>query len=89
MASLVWPVYQIHPPGRATSRALNQMELEKFVRWLVLAASVVLVSLLAPSTSQETNTTLPLTYHARAAEGGEKACSPDGLNTRPNLGGRR
>ena len=44
---------------------------------LVLAATVVLLSLLAPSASQEVNTTLPLTYHARAAEGGEQACSPD------------
>ena len=40
---------------------------------LVLAAAVVLLSLLAPSASQEVNTTLPLTYHARAAEGGEHA----------------
>ena len=44
---------------------------------LVLAAIVVLLSLLAPSTSQETNTTFPLTYRARAAEGGEQVCSPD------------
>ena len=44
---------------------------------LVLAADVVLLSLLASSASQETNTTLPLTYRARAAEGGEQACSPD------------
>ena len=44
---------------------------------IVLAATVVLLSLLAPSASQEANTTLPLTYRARAAEGGEQVCSPD------------
>ena len=44
---------------------------------LVPAATLVLLSLLAPSTSQEANTTLPLTYRARAAEGGEQVCSPD------------
>ena len=44
---------------------------------IVLAATVVLLSLLAPSASQEANTTLPLTYRARAAEGGEEVCSPD------------
>ena len=49
---------------------------------LFLAATVVLLSLLAPSASQETNTTLPLTYRARAAEGGEQACSPDELRQR-------
>ena len=49
---------------------------------LFLAATVVLLSLLAPSASQETNTTLPLTYHARAAEGGEQVCSPDELRQR-------
>ena len=43
----------------------------------VLAATVVLLSLLAHSASQEVNTTLPLTYRARAAEGGEQVCSPD------------
>ena len=46
---------------------------------LLLVASVVLLSLLAPSASQEVNTTFPLTYRARAAEGGEQACSPDEL----------
>ena len=50
---------------------------------LVLAATVVLLSLLASSASQEANTTLPLTYHARAAEGGEQACSPDEERQRP------
>jgi len=49
---------------------------------LVLAATVVLLSLLAPSASQEANTTLPLTYRARAAEGGEQTCSPDELRQR-------
>ena len=44
---------------------------------LVLAATLVLLSLLAPSVSQEANTTLPLTYHPRTAEGGEQVCSPD------------
>ena len=43
----------------------------------LLAATVVLLSLLALSDSQQVNTTLPLTYHARAAEGGEQVCSPD------------
>ena len=38
---------------------------------------MVLLSLLAPSASQEVNTTLPITYRARAAEGGEQVCSPD------------
>ena len=46
---------------------------------LVLAATVVLLSALAPSASQEANTTFPLTYHARAAEGGEQMRSPDEL----------
>ena len=49
---------------------------------LVLAATVVLLSLLAPSASQETNTTFPLTYRARATEGGEEVCSPDELRQR-------
>ena len=44
---------------------------------VVLAATVVLLSLLALSDSQEANTTLPLTYRARAAEGGEQVCSPN------------
>ena len=44
---------------------------------LVLAATVVLLSLLAPSASQEVNTTFPLTYRARTAEGGEQVCSPN------------
>ena len=48
----------------------------------VLAATVVLLSLLAHSASQEVNTTLPLTYHARAAEGGEQACSPEEVRQR-------
>ena len=43
----------------------------------LLAATVVLLSLLALSDSQQVNTTLPLTYRARAAEGGEQTCSPD------------
>ena len=46
---------------------------------LVIAATLVLLSLLAPTASQEVNTTLPLTYRARAAEGDEQACSPDDL----------
>ena len=46
---------------------------------LFLAATVVLLSLLAPSASQEANTTFPLTYRARATEGGEEVCSPDEL----------
>ena len=49
---------------------------------LVLTATLVLLSTLAPSVSQEANTTLPLTYRARAAEGGEQACSPDDLRQR-------
>ena len=40
---------------------------------------MVLLSVLAPSASQEVNTTFPLTYNARAAEGGEQVCSPDDL----------
>ena len=43
---------------------------------------MVLLSLLASSASQEVNTTLPLTYRARAAEGGEQVCSPDELRQR-------
>ena len=46
---------------------------------LVLAATLALLSLLAPSTSQEANTTFPLTYRAIATEGGEQACSSDEL----------
>ena len=49
---------------------------------MVLAATLVLLSLLAPSASQEANTTLPLTYRARAAEGGEQTCSPDEVRQR-------
>ena len=49
---------------------------------LVVAATVALFSLLAPSASQEVNTTFPLTYRARAAEGDEQACSPDELQQR-------
>ena len=49
---------------------------------LFLAATVVLLSLLAPSASQEVNTTFPLTYRARAAEGGEQVCSHDELRQR-------
>ena len=48
----------------------------------LLAATVVLLSLLALSDSQQVNTTLPLTYRARAAEGGEQACSPDEVRQR-------
>ena len=44
---------------------------------VVLAVTVVLLSVPTPSASQEANATLPLTYRARAAEGGEQACSPD------------
>ena len=49
---------------------------------LVVAATVALFSTLAPSASQEANTTFPLTYRAIAAEGGEQACSPDELRQR-------
>ena len=49
---------------------------------VVLAATVVLLSLLAPSASQEANTTLPLTNCAISAEGGEQVCSPDELRQR-------
>ena len=49
---------------------------------LVPAATLALLSLLAPSATQEVNTTLPLTYRARAAEGGEQVCSPDELRQR-------
>ena len=49
---------------------------------LVLAATLVLLSLLAPSASQEVNTTLPLIYRARTAEGGEQARSPDEVRQR-------
>ena len=48
---------------------------------LVLAATLVLLSTLAPSASQEANTTLPLTYRARAAEGDEQGCSRERLQT--------
>ena len=44
---------------------------------LVLAVTVILLSVLASSTSQGANTTLPLTYRARIAEGGEQLCSSD------------
>ena len=44
---------------------------------LVLAATVALLSLLAPSASQEANTTLPLKYRPRTIEGGEQVCGPD------------
>ena len=49
---------------------------------LVLAATVFLLSLLASSASQEVNTTFPIKYRARAAEGGEQACSHDELRQR-------
>ena len=49
---------------------------------LLLAASVVLLFLLVPSASQEANTTLPLTYCARTAEGGEQVCSPEEVRQR-------
>ena len=58
---------------------LNRTGFEFKMGILVIAATVVLLSLLAPSISQEVNTTLPLTYRARAAEGGEQVCSPDDL----------
>ena len=44
---------------------------------LLLAATVVLLSFLAPSTSQEVDATFPLTYRVKAAEGGEQLCSSD------------
>ena len=43
----------------------------------LFAVTVILLSFLASSTSQGANTTLPLTYRARVAEGGEQVCSPD------------
>ena len=49
------------------------------MKCLLLTATVVLLSLLAPSTSQEVNSTFPLTYRAKAAEGGEQLCSSDDL----------
>ena len=54
------------------------------MEFLVSATTIcmVLLSLLAPSTGQEANTTFPLTYRMRAAEGGEQACSPDELRQR-------
>ena len=48
----------------------------------LFAVTLVLLSLLAHSASQEVNTTLPLTYRARATEGGEQVCSPDELRQR-------
>ena len=58
--------------------AVSEPELEHTgvefeMEFLVLA----LLSLLAPSASQEANTTLPLIYRSRTAEGGEQVCSPD------------
>ena len=47
-----------------------------------LTATVVLLSFLAPSASQKANTSFPLTYCGRAAEGGEQVCSPDDLRQR-------
>ena len=57
---------------------VSELELEHTgvefeMEFLVLA----LLSLLAPFASQEANTTLPLIYRSRTAEGGEQACSPD------------
>ena len=49
------------------------------MEFLVSTATLVLLSLLAPSAGQEVNTTFPLTYCTRAAEGGEQVCSPDKL----------
>ena len=49
------------------------------MEFLVSTATLVLLSLLALSVSREVNTTLPLTYRAGAAEGGEQVCSPDKL----------
>ena len=49
------------------------------MKMILLAATLVLLSLLAPSASQEANTTFPLTYRAKAAEGGEQLCSSDDL----------
>ena len=46
---------------------LDHTEFEFKMGILVVAATLVLLSVLAPSTSQEANTTLPLTYRARAA----------------------
>ena len=61
---------------------LNHTRFEFKMGILVLAVTVVLLSVLPPSASQETNTTFPLTYRARAAEGGEQVCSPDDLRQR-------
>ena len=58
---------------------LDHTRFEFEMESLVFAATLVLLSLLSPSASQEVNTTLPLTYRARAAEGGEQVCSPDDL----------
>ena len=52
------------------------------MEFLVLAATLALLSLLAPSVSQESKITLPLTYRPRVAEGGEQACSSNDLQQR-------
>ena len=65
----------LNPQSRTTLGSFYCCKMES----IVLAATMALLSLLAPSASQEVNvnTTFPLTYHARAAEGGEQMCSPD------------
>ena len=65
--------------ARASSRTSNRI---RTMGIRVLVANVVVLFLLAPSASQETNTSFPITYRARAAEGGEQACSPDELRQR-------
>ena len=68
----------VHQCTRRAQAALHRKSAEK-MGILVLATTVVLLSLIAPSASQEANTTFPLTYRTRAAEGGEQACSSDEL----------
>ena len=63
----------LNPQSRTTLGSFYFCKMES----IVLAATMALLSLLAPSASQEVNTTFPLTYCARAAEGGEQVCSPD------------
>ena len=63
----------LNPQSRTTLGSFYCCKMES----VVLAATMALLSLLAPSASQEVNTTFPLTYRARAAEGGEQVCSPD------------
>ena len=61
---------------------LDHIGFEYEMESLVLAATLILLSLLSPSASQEVNITFPLTYRTRTAEGGEQVCSPDELRQR-------